>query len=197
MTVQYGFTIRDQSMLSSLAKVSAFSIALMFLSAAQAAENKKLIVKLEAIERIQAQEQQGDELYFSITEYSTTGKASHYQVPDFPTHWLSDYLTKVHDVVLWQRPLEKDEAVELIISLVERDVPPWNIDDLFGSVKLKLKWEGAQLKKEWSIPNQSNTSRIDDHVNAFSMTGDEGEYHLILKVEEAKEDLKERKKSKN
>lgn len=184
-------------MLSSLAKVSAFSIALMTFSAAHAAENMKLVVKLDAIERIHAQEQQGDELYFSVTEYSTTGKADHYQVPDFPTHWLSEHLSKVHDVVLWQRPLEKDEAVELIISLVERDVPPWNVDDLFGSVKLKLKWEGTQLKKEWSIPNQSNTTKVDDHVNAFSLTGDEGEYHLVLKVEEVKEELKERNKSKN
>lgn len=174
-------------MVSFLAKVSAlfFTLLVLISPVTNAAEPVKLVLKLEAIEKLQAQEDQGDELYFNITEYSSVDRASHYQVPDFPTHWLSAYLENVKDVAIWEKEVKDGESVELIISLVERDVPPWNVDDLLGSVKLKLKWNNNQLEKEWSIPNKTNTRKIDEEVNAFSLTGDESEYHMVLKVKKA------------
>tara|TARA_R110002110_G_scaffold115322_2_gene286022 strand:+ start:5152 stop:5718 length:567 start_codon:yes stop_codon:yes gene_type:complete len=174
-------------MFSSLLKVSVLSLALLGLQTAYAAEQDKLnvVVKLDSIKKTQAQEESGDELYFSITEYSSTKTSDHYQVPDFPTHWLSSYLDQVKNVNLWEKELQPNEAVQLIISLVERDVPPWNVDDLIGSLKLKVKWENNQLTKEWSIPNQDNTAREPDTTNTFKLTGDEAQYKITLKVEES------------
>jgi len=178
-------------MFSSLVKVSVLSFALLGAYSVSATEQDKLnlIVKLESIEKINPQEERGDELYFSVTEYSSTKSSDHYQVPDFPTHWLSDYLEQVKNVNLWEKELQNDEAIQLIISLVERDVPPWNVDDLIGTVKLKLKWENTLLSKEWSSPNQENTARVPDTMNAFKLTGDEGQYRIVLKVEEVEENV--------
>lgn len=171
-------------MVSFLAKYTAiiFTLSLMYLSPLQAKDTISLMVKLDDIVKVKSQEESGDELYFNITEYSSIDAARHYQVPPFPTHWLSAYLDKVKDVTLWERQLRAGEGIELIISLVERDVPPWNVDDLLGSVKLKLKWENNQLQKEWSIPNQANTQKLEGNVNQFLLTGDGGEYRIQLKV---------------
>lgn len=174
-------------MFSSLAKVSVLSIALMGTLGAYAKESTNLVVKLDSIVKIHSQEERGDELYFSITEYSNKQGNDHYQVPNFPTHWLSSHLSQVDDVNIWQKALIDGEAVQLIISLVERDVPPWNVDDLIGSVKLKLKYEQDKLEKEWSIPNQANTTRVPDTKNTFKLVGDEAEYTIVLKVEELDE----------
>ncbi len=173
-------------MFSSLVKVGVLSLALLSSYGVSAADQDKLnlVVKLESIEKIHSQEERGDELYFSVTEYSSTKSSDHYQVPDFPTHWLSAYLDQVKNVNLWEKELQPDEAIQLIISLVERDVPPWNVDDLIGTVKLKLKWKNNLLSKEWSIPNQENTARVPDTTNTFKLTGDEGQYRIVLKVEE-------------
>lgn len=178
-------------MVSFLAKVS--RVFILFISMvvlpAQAADEMKLVLKLDSIEKKDVQEERGDELYFNITEYSSVDAARHYQVPDFPTHWLSPYLENVKDVSLWKKSLIDGESVELIVSLVERDVPPWNVDDLLGSVKLKLKWENNKLQKQWSIPNEENTSFIDNETNEFAFTGDDGNYHLKLHVKQVADDL--------
>lgn len=179
-------------MFSFLTKVSKFYFFCIILATSIAQANNHIELKLEGIEKIHAQESHGDELYFSITEYSSSEAARHYQVPDFPTHWLSDYLGSVKNIVLWKRDLNEGESVSLIISLVERDVPPWNVDDLLGSVKLKVKREKNRLLKEWSIPNQSNTKKLMDHMNAFVLTGDEGEYHLLLKLVESRSSTKKK-----
>lgn len=171
-------------MLNSLTKTGVLFWILTFLilPIAHADENVRLILKLDTIEKIKSQEKRGDELYFSITEYSSLEKARHYQVPDFPTHWLSDHLDKVKDVTLWKKTLKNDEAVELIISLVERDFPPWNVDDLLGSIKLKLRWNNGELKKEWSIPNQAITHTVEEMSNSYRLNGDGAEYLLKLEV---------------
>lgn len=174
-------------MFSSIAKVSVLSIALLGTFGAYAKESTNLVVKLDSIVKIHSQEERGDELYFSITEYSNKQGSDHYQVPNFPTHWLSSHLSQVDDVSIWQKNMSNGEAIELIISLVERDVPPWNVDDLIGSIKLKLKFENNQLEKEWSIPNQANTSRVPDTKNTFKLLGDEAQYTIVLKVEELDE----------
>lgn len=139
-------------------------------------------VQLEWIKRIERQEERGDELYFNVTEYSNKSNPTFYQVPSFPTHWLSQYLENVKDVVLWQKPLQEGESVQLIFSLVERDAPPWNVDDLLGSVKLNVKLDSGHLQKEWKIPNKEITERVEGKTNTFDFEGDEGHYRVKFRL---------------
>ncbi len=107
-------------------------------------------LKLNFIEKIKNLENMGDELYFHITEYSSLSTPVHTLVPEYPINWVSAYLAEVKNVTLWQRALKEGEAVELAISLTERDAPPWNLDDLVGTVKVKFRRDGKQLIQEWS-----------------------------------------------
>lgn len=149
-------------------------------SSAVLAKESKLALKLTAIERITATEEGGDELYFSITEYSSKMHPRHYVIPAFPTHWLSDHLKGVQDIVLWEKNLVDAEAVTVLVSLVESDTPPWNVDDLIGTVKLKALNTGKEVDAQWRIPNREFAEKLSGSENSFVLTGDGGEYHIGL-----------------
>jgi hypothetical protein len=114
------------------------------------AEPQLVTLKLNAIEKFKSTEKRGDELYFHITEYSSLSAPVHRLVPEYPINWLSDYLSDVKNTTLWERSLREGEAVELVLSLTERDVPPWNLDDLVGTIKVKFRHDGNALVQEWS-----------------------------------------------
>src|SRR5690349_20024732 len=95
-------------------------------------------MKLLSLEKKHTQEKSGDELYISITEYSKNNLPRNYQVPAFPSHWLSQYVNNVKDAVLWKKDLKECEDAELLITLVDEHIQPWNVDDSLGSLKLKL-----------------------------------------------------------
>lgn len=141
-------------------------------------------VKLERIEKIQSQEKKGDELYFSITEFPQKGQPRHYQIPSFPAHWLSGYLSSVNNVTLWQKSMQSCDETKVIFSLVEEDLPPWNLDDLLGSVELNLKCEQGKLVPHWSIPNQKITEATPNVNGGFQFKGDSSEYRATFKLEQ-------------
>lgn len=142
----------------------------------------KVQVAIEKMTQIAAQESRGDELYFSITEYSSIEKPRTYLVPNFPTHWLSEHLSEINHVVLWQKPLKENESVMLVISLIERDAPPWNVDDLIGTIKLKMHFKDGVLEKGWQIPNRDEVEMSSQEQQLFLMKGDNGKYEVDLKV---------------
>ncbi|MGE3319248.1 MAG: hypothetical protein AB7I18_08115 [Candidatus Berkiella sp.] len=157
----------------------------------QAATAKDLSIKLDVLEMIHAQEKSGDELYFSVTEFPENKAPRHYRIPSYPTHWMSDHLKNVKNIVLWQRSYPTCEKTDVLISLVEADLPPWNVDDLLGAVEFKVTCEQGQMKTEWKVPNKENTAPILNHDGAFSFTGDHSEYHAIFKLDESKITIKQ------
>lgn len=161
-----------------------FFLVFIFLGIPQIAfgVDSNLVLNLSKIEKIQATEESGDELYFSITEYSSKVHPKHYVVPPFPTHWLSDYLSQLKDVQLWERKLVEGEAVTVLVSLIEGDVPPWNVDDLIGTVKFKARHAGDKIEIQWTIPNQEYAKKIQDAENSFLLVGDGGEYRVAFTV---------------
>lgn len=148
------------------------------------AQSEEIAVKLKKIESIHTQEKYGDELYISVTEFpAKEDQPRHYQVPAFPTHWLSRYLQNMHDVVIWKKSVDQCEPVDLLISLVETDVIPWNVDDLLGSIELKVKCVNGKAVDEWSIPNPKITTKIANEKNAFSFTGEKAEYRAVFNLD--------------
>ncbi|HRE30774.1 MAG TPA: hypothetical protein PLD88_02260, partial [Candidatus Berkiella sp.] len=151
---------------------------------------KDLTIKLDVLEKIHAQEASGDELYFSITEFPEKKPPRHYRIPSYPTHWMSDYLKNVKNIALWQKSYSECEKTDVLISLVEADLPPWNIDDLLGAVEFKVTCEDGKMHTQWSIPNKDNTAKIMNGDSSFSFTGDRSEYHAIFKLDESKITIK-------
>jgi L-fucose mutarotase/ribose pyranase (RbsD/FucU family) len=145
----------------------------------------KLAVNLMEIKKLVTTESHGDELYFAMTEYSSHARSRHYLVPRYPTHWLSRHLQAVVDVGLWEKTLAVGESAEIIFSLIERDAPPWFVDDLIGTVKLRVRNHEGHLEKRWTMPNKKITEPLAQKSNTFVMTGDEGEYHVTFKLLQA------------
>lgn len=161
------------------------------------AEADNLTVKLEAIEKIQSQELGGDELYFTITEFPLGKSPSYYQIPGYPTHWLSDHLEKIKDIVLWKKSVRACENIDVVFSLVEKDLPPWNLDDDLGTVELKVRCENGQVKANWSIPNPKTAATILEGGSAFSFTGKNAEYHAVFKFEDKPSSLQNNQSNPN
>lgn len=152
---------------------------------------KDLSIKLDVLEKIHAQEKSGDELYFTVTEFPENKAPRHYRIPSYPTHWMSDYLKNVKNITLWQKSFATCEKTDVLISLVEADLPPWNVDDLLGSVEFKVTCDKGSMKTQWSIPNKENTTAILNQEGAYSFTGDHSEYHTLFKVDESKITIKQ------
>jgi len=153
---------------------------------------QEVSVDLQKLKVIQEQEKSGDELYFSVTEVPLDKKwekgkfplPKHYQVPAFPSHWLSKYADKIHDVTLWKKTGKGCESTDVLFSLVEEDTPPWNLDDLLGSVKLQMRCENGKTVTHWEIPDSKITASVPQKSNTFSFTGDGAEYSGTFKVEQ-------------
>lgn len=149
------------------------------------AKTQEIAVKLHSLDVVHQQEKRGDELYLNITEFPAQSKAHYYQVPSYPSHWLSKYAASIKDVVIWRKSLNQCEPINLLITLVEEDFAPWNVDDTLGSVELKIECVNGKAVETWSIPNPKNTVQIKSQKNAFSFQGSNAEYHAIFKLENA------------
>jgi len=123
---------------------------------------------------IKTAEKNGDELYVGVTVYPSKAKPTHTQVPKYPLHWLSKHLDKLKRVKLWDGEVQEGHSVTLILSLIEQDTPPWDTDDLIGSVRIRLKNNRGHLETSWSMPN-----RVDAPVSVYSKYGRAEKFVLL------------------
>lgn len=141
-------------------------------------------IVLTDLKVVKPTEKSGDELYFSVTEYSSVDHAKSFEVPEFPEDWLSGQVKDLKRVVLWEKMLQDNESAMVVISLLDRDAPPWDMDDLVGTIKFKVKNSNGKIQKEWSIPNKSDTKVIGNEKSSFELTGDGGDYKMDLLFEQ-------------
>ena len=173
---------------NSLFKIT-LAAALLGMNSAYATE--EISITLEKLDVVHQQEKCCDELYFSVTEVPRDAKCEkckfrlpkHYQVPNYPSHWLSKYSNKINNITLWKKTVNGCESTDVVFSLVEEDLPPWNLDDLLGSIELKIRCENGKLATHWEIPNGKITAQIADNPNGFSFTGKKAEYHGLFKIQ--------------
>lgn len=149
---------------------------------------KDLTVNL-TVANMQASKQQetkADELYFDIAEYTQKGLQQFYRVPEKPIHLLSTHLKKVNNFNLWHNTLKNGESTEVIISLIEEDYSPWDLDDLIGVVKLKIKNEKGKLVTAWSMPNTTNQGLVltskKGELRRFVLTDGKAKYQVDLQL---------------
>lgn len=147
------------------------------------AQASDITLKLKTLEVVQQQEEGGDELYISVTEFPSKGKPLHYQVPSFPTHWLSKYLTNVKDIILWKKSSEACEPADLLITLVEEDLVPWNMDDSLGSIELKVECQNGKAVQKWVTTDQRTANKLLDKEGVFTFDGQGAKYRAEFSLE--------------
>lgn len=160
-------------------------LAVIFLSLVSfiaAAKTQRVEVKLVSIELIKASERDGDELFFSTSEYPSKGAPRIIRVPMFPLNWKSRNLKDVHNVTLWKGKIADDRSVLLIFSLLEQDLPLINIDDHIGSAQLKLVNKNGTLTKTWSQPKFKDQPKVEQNNNEYTMFGNDSEYRVKFNV---------------
>ncbi len=143
-------------------------------------------VELVAIKAHKTREKRGDEVYLAVTAYPSQQRPHHKQIPDNPLHWISSHLDKIKHVPVWGNGLAEGDSVTVIVSLMERDAPPWNTDDLIGTVKVHLKNANGRLQVSWSMPNSTESSATvktrSGRTEKFELTGERSLYDLTFQV---------------
>lgn len=143
-------------------------------------------LKLESIVCKQTTEKSGDEIYWSVTAYSNLQPPTLIRVPQFPTHWLSQHLPQIKNVRLFEKDLQDNESIQIVLGLIEHDAPPWNNDDHLGSVKLTLHNHGGALSKSWSVMQYADgvlprQKKVDSPT--FILEADQGQYVVSFHLE--------------
>ncbi|MBT4964490.1 MAG: hypothetical protein HON32_09975 [Francisellaceae bacterium] len=141
----------------------------------------KFQLEVSALSVTKESESGGDEVYLSIVEYSNYGKSSYFRVPSYPTYWLAKHLKSVKKVRLWEHEFSNGEATQLIVSIVERDLPPWNVDDLIGAIKINLHQKDGALIVEWDPHHFQNEAKVDEKEPGkpvFVLNGNDSVYEI-------------------
>lgn len=173
--------------LNKIIRIFLLSFSLL-LSSTQAAWAVAIPVRinLNSIEATKTSEKSGDELYFDITQYSNQGHTKTLRVPAAPLHWLSKQLPDVKNALLWEGMVEENEEMKVIVSLVEQDNPPWDVDDLIGSALLILDNRQGVLRYRWELPvfeeRVEQQMLKSDNPQSFIMKGDNSNYNVSLQV---------------
>lgn len=131
-------------------------------------------------------EKRGDEIYVDILTYGHNVKPKHYLVPPPPHHWPTAIIDKIKDVKLWQGVVEKQQKVTLIVSLLDKDAPPWDRNDMIGAFKVDMERDGNGIVN-LTYSNLGEDGLKEQHQKQFSkkvkMNGDDGEYTMVVIME--------------
>jgi hypothetical protein len=164
------------------------SVGLLIFVSPVFAKDLSVVIKLHSVEVRKTSEKSGDELYLDVTQYSSLGSSRTDRIPKAPLHWKSSNLAQVKDLSVWEGSLKAQEEVKIILSLVEQDFPPWDLDDLIGSCQLILMNNQGKLETKWGLPVFEEKVEVVMSAKAnpqfFVMKGDNSEYNISFSVHE-------------
>jgi len=154
------------------------------------AQDLKLTLTLDKIQINKLSEEGADEIYFSVVEFPSNGKGELKTIPEHPLYWSSEHVDKIKNLTLWNNSLKSGQSVEILVSLVEHDIAPWNTDDLLGAFKLQIKNDNGKLVTQWSGKNaKDEVSAVSgqDKQRVYTLVGEGGEYKLYVSLAKAKQ----------
>ena len=137
-------------------------------------------IQLDSITAVKQTEKGGDEIYVGIAEFNSNGKNRYYTIPQSPVYWPAQGLNQISNFQLWQGKLPAGGATEVVISLIEQDTPPWDLDDLIGVVKVKMVNDKGTIHYEW-YQDGKLISKKQQSVNVM-LTGSGGLYRATLSL---------------
>jgi hypothetical protein len=148
------------------------------------AKDIKVTVNLDNIAAAKMHEDSGEEIYLSVTTYPRKGTPVITRVPMFPLHWIGKELGKIKNVTVWEGTFKEGDGAQIIISLVEQDLPPWDMDDHVGSVKLTLANTAGKFEQKWDVnyKDQSIVTQDKKGMPKFTFSGQGSEYTASFSV---------------
>ena len=161
-------------------------VVLTLLSFSVISKERNVVVKLTHIEAVKTTERSGDELYFSISQYSNKETPHLFRIPMYPLHWLSKELPALKNVKLWEGKIADNQSILLVVSLLGLDLEPFNGDDHIGSVQVKLANKQGKVISKWGQPkfvDQPEVQQPNLKIPSYIMLGDGGKYKVVFKVE--------------
>ena len=158
------------------------------------------------IEALQVNERSDDELYLAVSVHHSNGDFESYTMPGkrqpnlghyaarFPAnpprqpmlYWHAKALKGVKNIALWQGEIDDKHGAEVVVSLIEHDMPPWNLDDLIGSVKFTVGKRAGHMSAEWRLLSAdavSSKGKLNlGKRQSFTLKDGEGAYKLTLQL---------------
>jgi hypothetical protein len=152
------------------------------------AEGVNIALIMDKLTPYQLSEGGGDEVYLDFLIYPPKGRGQHFLMPHKPLHWPSFMLKKLNHVVLWQGKLLPGDKTKMLASLLEKDFPPWNRDDLIGSFSLILENKKGQLVYALNACKTTKPSFLPMTVplKPLMLAGNGMRYELKLSLEKVK-----------
>lgn len=167
-------------------RLSLCFLSLIFVSQLGLASIKPVKLVLSALLPFKVSERGGDELYMDFLVYPSKGKSTHFTVPRKPLHWPSFMIKNLKDVLLWEGEVPVGESVSLQASLLEKDAPPWNRDELIGSFILVLKNKSGKLM--YALREDKDDKKVfqafPKPIPPIELTGNGAHYQMTLKLAE-------------
>ena len=165
------------------------------------------VLYLQNIKAIKKNESSSDEIYFSITEFSSDKKNLTYTIPGFinhdrkqfvtPTligsygiynhpvmHWNSTQLKKVNHAQLWEKALKEGQSVEIFLTVIEHDAQPFDLDDPIGALKIRVSNKKGEILTLWRYLGNTKSELILSSKNksgerkGYQFMGGNSKYNL-------------------
>jgi len=150
------------------------------------AQDLKIDVVLNHLKTIKTQEHDGDELYFTTSEYQKNTSTVYKRIPKKPLYLTSKRAEELANFGLWSGVLKEGKAVTVIVALNEYDPMLMDPDELIGSMRVTFKNDKGTLKTKWSIPNRMDGPEVitGQHgaIQKFDLVGPVGRYEVYLSV---------------
>lgn len=142
-------------------------------------------LRLQGLKAIQTTEKSGDELYLMVTVFHPNKRQAEYVIlPPKPFFWRSKDLDKITETTLWKQRLQEGQGVTIWISLVEKDLAPWDVDDLIGSLILHLKNDKGKIISQWDMGKKAEGPKElmfgHSKIQSFDLEGHSGHYSVKL-----------------
>jgi len=151
------------------------------------ASDSQLSLHLATLQAEAITEERGDEVYLSISKYSNKNPPEEFRVPSKPLNWFFKKMDSIKNINLWEGKISEDETLKLVISVVEQDIPPWDVDDLIGTVQVNIQYAKSDRPQvTWMIPKMDGQPEIDDlgpvqdHGRHYVLRGENSKYDLVL-----------------
>lgn len=127
----------------------------------------------------------GDHLYFSMTEYPTTGDAKLLRFPSYPLHWESKYLPCLKNIKIWSGKITDDNSVIVVFSLMDQTFAVFEEENLIGSIMVEISNKNNKITAQWAKPHYADLPKIEKlklNKQEYLMFGSGGRYLVEFKT---------------
>lgn len=164
-------------------KKQLISFSLFFLSSICWAHGVKLYV--DNLDILEHSERFGDEVFLHVLE-SDGEQVKETYFPQYPFYFRDGHLENFQSTMIWERDIAPGQVVKLFVSFIEKDAPPWNIDDLIGQIDLTLQGTQVGIDPSWSLAEPQEKSAVlsqSDRAMSLELSNNNGRYLLDLSLE--------------